>query len=332
MALVLASGQGPLLVPGSPAPPLSIREWVKGRRIQQMSPRGIYVVEFWATWCPPCIDLIPKLTEKAKKNRDVTFIGVSIWEDNDNKAVQNFVRKMGSKMDYNVGWSGNQEGMAQTWVGAAGGTYIPYAFIVKDRTIQWIGHPEGLAQPLAAIKKGSWDVNMAAAAYRTQIGSELAETKGGESLQRARDLAERGSISEARTLLAKIKGEFPDSKFIQSQAEVLEKFVLGQVDQKAFIMEVRSAQTTDQRETLAMAAMDLVGPARTRDLAVQAAELLMAGPESLGVINAAMNIYMAAGLEEKSKEAAQRGVRFMSSRRKPGDSELFEMFRSVAKG
>jgi len=40
-----------------------------------------YVVEFWATWCGPCKATIPHLTKLQKEHPDVTFIGVSVFEN-----------------------------------------------------------------------------------------------------------------------------------------------------------------------------------------------------------------------------------------------------------
>lgn len=35
--------------PGSPAPKLEIKTWVKGEPIKAFKPNEVYVVEFWAT-------------------------------------------------------------------------------------------------------------------------------------------------------------------------------------------------------------------------------------------------------------------------------------------
>lgn len=42
----------------------------------------IMVVNFWATWCPPCITEIPEFIQLQKQyqNRDVTFIGIAVDE------------------------------------------------------------------------------------------------------------------------------------------------------------------------------------------------------------------------------------------------------------
>ena len=51
---------------GCIAPKLEGLEWVKGDPVR-MQKGSIYVVEFWATWCGPCIRGIPHLTELQQK-------------------------------------------------------------------------------------------------------------------------------------------------------------------------------------------------------------------------------------------------------------------------
>src|SRR5262245_56419866 len=62
---------------GSAAPALTIDKWVKGGEVKSFAAGKVYVVEFWATWCPPCRKSIPHLTELAKSHKEVTFIGVA---------------------------------------------------------------------------------------------------------------------------------------------------------------------------------------------------------------------------------------------------------------
>ncbi len=153
---------------GDPAPKLDVKSFVKGEPVTEFEPGKLYVVEFWATWCGPCIMSIPHLTELQKKNPEVTFIGVSVWERNQS-AVKPFVEKMGEKMTYRVAMdsvpekeTGNKGAMAKTWMTAAGQDLIPTAFVVnKEGKIAWIGHPTNLEEPLEKIVTGSW--NLAAA-------------------------------------------------------------------------------------------------------------------------------------------------------------------------
>lgn len=151
---------------GDPAPKMKIGTWVKGTPNPVLKKGNIYVVEFWATWCGPCRESIPHLTEMAKKYAGkATFTGVSVYEHGDNtlKQVKDFVKQMGDKMDYVVAADDDGKDMAHNWMEAAGQDGIPTAFVVgKDGTIQWIGHPMELEPVLSQVVAGTYDSKAAA--------------------------------------------------------------------------------------------------------------------------------------------------------------------------
>jgi thiol-disulfide isomerase/thioredoxin len=184
---VTAFTQSTSLKVGDPAPKLEVGKWLKGDEVPNLDHGKIYVVEFWATWCGPCKQSIPHLTELHKKFGDkATFIGVSSFETNWD-GVAPFVAGEGDQMDYDVAMDKlenpkDREGfMAKNWMEAAHQDGIPTAFVVdKDGKIAWIGHPMELEGPLTKIVDGTWDraaaekaFDKAAAAQKAQENSPL---------------------------------------------------------------------------------------------------------------------------------------------------------------
>jgi thiol-disulfide isomerase/thioredoxin len=55
----------------------------------------IVVLNFWATWCPPCVEEMPSLVEMQRrmKNKGVTVVAVSI--DVDENAYRGFLKQHG---------------------------------------------------------------------------------------------------------------------------------------------------------------------------------------------------------------------------------------------
>ena len=55
------------------------------------------VLNFWATWCPPCIKELASLAQLAKENKDNIFVVAISTEDQ--KTVQNFLEQSFSDLD-----------------------------------------------------------------------------------------------------------------------------------------------------------------------------------------------------------------------------------------
>ncbi|MEQ1823846.1 MAG: thioredoxin domain-containing protein [Fimbriimonadaceae bacterium] len=163
LALIATSSFAQKLGVGDPAPPMTIAKWIKGSEVNKFDPKKTYVVEFWATWCGPCKDSIPHITELAKKfGKKVTFAGISIWENQKDKkfmdTVTKFVAEMGPKMAYNIGAEGGKREMARDWMEASGENGIPTAFVIHQGKVAWIGHPmDGLESTLETIVSGKFN-------------------------------------------------------------------------------------------------------------------------------------------------------------------------------
>jgi thiol-disulfide isomerase/thioredoxin len=124
---------------GQKAPEIKAQKWLNTTgEVSLAKLRGkIVVVEFWATWCPPCRESIPHLNTLYNRYKDkgVVVLGLS---DERLTQVAPFVEQMnkGKKnMEYIVGAGSND-------VANYGVTGIPHAFLVDpEGKVVWTGHP-----------------------------------------------------------------------------------------------------------------------------------------------------------------------------------------------
>lgn len=148
------------------APAIKYSKWLKGTPVSAYQDDRLYVLEFWATWCGPCIAAMPHLSELAGKYKDkATFIGVNVYEKTGDKpyesslpAVTKFVNSSAGRMNYDVITDNNAQDMANTWLKPAGIGGIPTTFVVKKGKIVWIGHPIKLDSVLDPIIADTFNV------------------------------------------------------------------------------------------------------------------------------------------------------------------------------
>src|SRR4029079_12576353 len=142
-------------------PNLKVAEWVKGSEVRSFEPGKVYVVEFWATWCGPCIAAMPHLSEIQEEYRDkgVTIVSLTSPDSRGNteKAVKEFVNGRGENiMRYNVGWCGDRS-TNDAFMKAAGQGGIPCSFVIDQKgKIAYIGHPLIVDEVLPKVSAGKW--------------------------------------------------------------------------------------------------------------------------------------------------------------------------------
>src|SRR5215470_5909509 len=68
----------------------------------------VLVVDFWATYCPPCVRQVPRLAELSRKYRDkgLEVVGLTSDEQADQAKVLEFLKKAGA--DYTIGYDDPQ--------------------------------------------------------------------------------------------------------------------------------------------------------------------------------------------------------------------------------
>ena len=159
-ALLSCVALGDVLVPGMPAPAFTADASIKGAEVKALAPGKVHVVEFWATWCGPCIGSMPHLTQLQKSNPDVMVIGVAGFERGNDvaakeKKVRDFIAAKPERADYTIVFDGDGT-MANEWMQAARRNSIPTAFVVgMDGKIAYIGSPDANLDAAVAKAKGA---------------------------------------------------------------------------------------------------------------------------------------------------------------------------------
>ncbi len=121
---------------GQAPPAFTAESWINTEEDLSLAAlRGkVAVVEFWATWCGPCVANIPHLNQLHAKHKDDGLVIVALTDQSE-RGIRKFLQR--TEMNYAIG-TGSQTSRAY---GVSG---IPHAFVVgRDGTLLWEGHPAG---------------------------------------------------------------------------------------------------------------------------------------------------------------------------------------------
>jgi thiol-disulfide isomerase/thioredoxin len=109
-ACLLVSALAAFADTGEPAPPFSLQT-LDGKTVTRDSLKGkVVLLDFWATWCIPCIKALPELKDLRQKNAGQPLVIVSVSVDDDKKTVQDFTSRNG--MDWLQAWDGEMKAVS----------------------------------------------------------------------------------------------------------------------------------------------------------------------------------------------------------------------------
>ncbi|MEO1616404.1 MAG: redoxin family protein [Planctomycetota bacterium] len=143
---------------GDPAPPLVVDEWMQGEPISEYAKDKFYIVEFWATWCAPCIKAMPHLSDIAKQyeNDGLEVVALTSSVGNPKDAVQAFVEKRGKDLHFRFGFCATDD-IEKSFMQAAGKQAIPCSFVIDRKgKIAYIGLPHDLDYVISRVAKNKW--------------------------------------------------------------------------------------------------------------------------------------------------------------------------------
>jgi thiol-disulfide isomerase/thioredoxin len=163
----IASAHGPSSSSTTDAPRTAAQSWtmLDGRRVQAADYKGkVLVLDFWATYCPPCRDEVPHLVALQKRYgaQGLNVVGLNVGGDDDRPKVPAFVREFG--IQYPLGYPDE----AMSSVVFANDDRIPQTYVF-DRNGRLVKRFIGFDEEAAA---GLEDAVQSALATKTATGGD----------------------------------------------------------------------------------------------------------------------------------------------------------------
>lgn len=198
---------------GDPAPKLKVGQWLYGEPVAELQKDKAYLIEFWASWCAPCIASMPHLEKIHQKYADegLVIIAVAVWENNP-EAARAFVKKQtdAGNLSFRFALDDLAEEarghMAKNWLTAMGRSSLPSTILV-DRTgkVVWAGSPVTIDENmLDSFTTGNFTEDDVEAAKKKMVADRALH---GQTYAAIKELIRAGEFDEARIALAEAEKE-----------------------------------------------------------------------------------------------------------------------------
>ena len=322
-----------VLTIGSKAPSINIENWVqngegKFKEVTDFENGKVYVVEFWATWCGPCLASMPHISKLQDEYADNGLQVISI-SDEDLETVEDFLEKdVRGEDDMTYAdltknyclTTDPDRSCHKSYMTAAGQNGIPTSFIVgKDGHIEWIGHPMKIDKPLRQVVNGDWDREKFAVKFIAEQKSQIAM---GKIMRKLRS----GDTEKAIELIDEYLKDLPDGDE-KTQMQILQFTALAQAGDAKMVKVFDEIVTgmKDDAEGLNQIAWSVVemsdaGEDVSDDLlaaAARAAEkAVKQEPENGAILDTLAHLVYMKGELDKAIEIQEKAIEYADSQTK----------------
>ena len=193
--------------------------WLQGAPVKEWEKDKVYIFEFWATWCGPCLAAMPhmeQLHQAFKDNPRMQIIGVNVMDRKTPEALKEFIKNRPTPLNYTMAVDVDGKKTREKWLEPLNVNGIPHAFAVKNGRLIWRGHPSQLSEKtMQAMLKPDFSAASLPGEEREAGVREWQHYR--ETSQKVRELMEKDGKLGAQALLKQVQdsGKFPQDQVIQ---------------------------------------------------------------------------------------------------------------------
>lgn len=257
---------------GDKAPAVLVGKWMKSAPAALPQSAGaekhVYLVEFWATWCGPCLRSIPHLAELHRKHEKDGLIILGISNEEPDVVTDFYTNKLPKRkleMPYFVGVDDDGK-TSDKWMDEIDG--IPHAFLVdRAGTIVWSGNPLAEQSELDQIIELALAGKFTLEAARKRADAKKRYNELMQDLQAAYQSRDQEAVFKTIDEMIKVKPQ-------DVQPYLIKRELLREFDLEEKIADVTRAMEAAMQDSV-QGLKDLVNAEMEKPLAERSAGVLL---------------------------------------------------------